>query len=185
MIMNKKTFAAAVLAVAAVSLMPLLVLASAKAAYGNLTETAVVGKTLSVGLNPLPNGGWVILSNSNPAAAAAAVTASAVNIAGQAVGKTVISVCDSGGSGCLRINVTVVGSVLGLSTGLAHPAGAWVLGADGKTVYYVSDAGLIPITTWKIFLSNGGKANKIVPINDSDQTLPLLAFMTLKDSRAR
>ncbi|HYV34002.1 MAG TPA: hypothetical protein VE973_04105, partial [Candidatus Limnocylindria bacterium] len=65
----------------------------------------------------------------------------------------------------------------------AHPAGSWVI--QGKTVYYITSSGLVPITTWAIFLSNGGKANLIVPINDGDMHLPLLALMEAHDSRVK
>jgi hypothetical protein len=150
--------------------------------YGNLNETIGVGKTVSVGLNTLTNGSWFISGNPNPAVIQASISSSSLIIQGIGMGASSVSACATDNSGCVNVNVTVNGLVLGSFTG-AHLAGSWVLGSDGRTVYYVLDNGLIPITTWEIFLDNGGTSEKIVKINQYDEQLPLLAFMTNNDSR--
>lgn len=150
-----------------------------------LTESIGVGKTLSVGLNVSSTGNWFIISNSNPSVATAELNSSpAVIVKGQAVGVTKVIICsEMSGINCLNLNVNVTGSVLGANIVNAHPAGSWVI--SGQTVFYVTPQGLIPITTWKIFLSNGGKSKLIQPINSADEYLPMLALMTLKDSRVK
>src|SRR5436190_1100886 len=82
-------------------------------------------------------------------------------INGLSVGNTLVSVCYTNqGIHCLNVNVAVTGSVLGAITYFnAHPVGSWVI--QGQTVYFVSASGLIPISTWQIFLSNGGQASLI------------------------
>lgn len=165
-------------------------LAGAVTAYGNLQETIAVGKSLNVGLNQLDNGYWTVSGNSNPAVADASISTnsvavpgksiSSVIITGKAAGTTEISVCDSADNGCLYINVTVNGNVLGASTG-AHAPGTWVI--SGKTIYYVTASGLIPVPSMKVFTSNGGKLSKVVKMNEYESTMPILPIMTLKDSR--
>lgn len=156
---------------------------NAKAAViSRVTETIGVNKSLSVGLNPPSSGSWSLNGNSNPTVAQVTVSQSLVTILGKSSGSSQVMVCANSGSECTEINVTVSG-VLGVSTGLSHQPGSWVI--QGQTVYYVTESGLIPITTWKIFLNNGGKAGNIVPLNEYDERLPLLPFMTLNDSRVK
>jgi hypothetical protein len=103
------------------------------------------------------------------------------------VGSTVINVCtDSKGANCLQVKVSVIiggGQVLGASTVNAHPYKSWVI--EGQTVFYVDTNGLIPVTTWQIFLSNGGQQSLIQPADSADLKLPLEAFMVPHDSRVK
>ena len=64
-----------------------------------------------------------------------------------------------------------------------HPWGSWII--YKKTVYYVTQEGLIPISSWNIFLQNGGQAKFIVKANKADLALPTLPMMQLNDSRVR
>lgn len=151
--------------------------------YGPVTETIGINKSLSVGL-PSNHNGWTLSSNSNPSVASVNVSTSSVLIKGLASGSSSISVCAGDNTGCQQINITVSGKVLGASVA-AHQSGTWVLGSDKITVYYVSQNGLIPVPTWKIFTSNGGTAKKLVDINQADEQLPLLPLMELSDSRVK
>lgn len=63
----------------------------------------------------------------------------------------------------------------------AHPRGAWI--SNGKTVYFVTPDGLIPVPTWDILLSNGGQASFIVKANSYDLSRKKLPLMTAGDSR--
>lgn len=153
---------------------------------GSLRESIVVGKVLSVGLNPSSSGNWYLGANSNSAVATASISSNSLLINGKSVGSATISACtDAQGNHCLEVNVNVIptGSVLGVNTENAHPLNSWVI--QGQTVFYVDANGLIPITTWKIFLSNGGKQSLIQPINFGDLKLPLEAFMLPHDSRVQ
>jgi hypothetical protein len=58
----------------------------------------------------------------------------------------------------------------------AHPVGSWIL--SKKTVYYVTSQGLVPVTSWDIFLRNGGLTKYLVKANKADLTLPLLQNMS-------
>lgn len=82
------------------------------------------------------------------------------------------------GSSGLAVSERVVTSASG-----AHPRGAWVL--SGKTVYFVTPDGLIPVPTWDIFLSNGGQADFLVKANAADLTFPKLYPMTAGDTRVK
>lgn len=62
-----------------------------------------------------------------------------------------------------------------------HPWGTWVF--SGQTIYFVHEYGLIPITTYDIFLNNGGDSKLLVPINGNDWRLPQLPQMTYNDYR--
>lgn len=62
-----------------------------------------------------------------------------------------------------------------------HPWGSWVLW--DRTIYFVHETGLIPITSYDIFLNNGGENRFIVPMNWYDWQLPQLSFMVYGDSR--
>jgi hypothetical protein len=162
----------------------LMFAASAQAAndLGSLQEYIAVGRVLSVGLNSSPTG-WFITSNSNPNVASAVLGQNSVLITGQSFGSATILVCtDSQATHCLSASVTVGGSVLGESVS-PHAPGSWVL--DHGTVYYITTDGIIPISTWKIFLSNGGKQSLIQQSNQADLSLSLLPLMTLHDSRVK
>jgi len=150
---------------------------------GSLQESVSVGKVVSVGLNPSNTGNWYVVTNSNVAVAGASISSGALLITGKSVGSTAISACtDTQGSHCLLVTVNV-GSVLGSSIVAPHPAKSWII--QGKTVFYVDVNGLIPITTWKIFLNNGGKQALIQPATSADLTLPWESFMALKDARVK
>lgn len=152
-----------------------------------LSESIGAGKTLSVGLYNSDTGSWYITANSNLLVAEASlsyVNYPAVIVKGLTAGTSQIKVCtETAGINCLILNVTVTGSVLGVSTGNAHPAGTWVI--SGKTVFYVTADGLIPVSTWDIFLSNGGSEKLIKAINLDDEHLPLLNLMVENDSRVQ
>ncbi|MBI5530579.1 MAG: hypothetical protein HY918_03700 [Candidatus Doudnabacteria bacterium] len=162
-------------------------LALAAGTIQTVTETIAVGKTLSVGLGQSPTGNWYVLSNANPSAASAVLgfnTEPLVLISGQSAGSSEIKVCsEQSAINCLVVKVAVSGNVLGASVFNSHAIGSWVI-SDG-TVYYVSSNGLIPIPTWEIFLSNGGKQADITEINNGDMQLPLLPLMSAADSRVR
>lgn len=174
----------------AISALPLLAgAANTSNTYGVLNEGVGVGKTLSVGLNPLPIGHWFLGSNSNGSVADVTMTPASVPtsvvIKGLSAGSSTVQVCDSNGTGCMQINL-YVSSVLGVYTPMAsHPAGSWVLGPDGITVYYVTGNGVIPISTWDIFLNNGGKQSLIVKANQADMDMALLPLMDYNDSRVQ
>jgi hypothetical protein len=67
------------------------------------------------------------------------------------------------------------------SANIPHPWGTWV--KNGNTVYFVHESGLIPVSSYDIFLNNGGTDAKIVPMNWYDSYKPLLSGMTWNDSR--
>ena len=161
-------------------------LASAASNLGVLQEDVVAGKILSVGLNASSTGNWYIGSISNSNIVSARMASGSLVVTGLNPGSAKILACtDIQNNHCLEVNVVVSasGRVLGAYTGVPHSPGSWVI--NGPTVFYVDANGLIPITTWKIFLDNGGKANLIVPANPGDLTLPLEAFMTQKDLRVK
>ena len=62
-----------------------------------------------------------------------------------------------------------------------HPWGSWI--KNGSTVYFVHDSGLIPISSWSVFLNNGGQAALIVQANTYDLRLPVLSPMVMSDAR--
>ncbi len=70
-----------------------------------------------------------------------------------------------------------------VTAGGAHPRGSWLL--SGKTVYFLTPDGLIPIADWNTFLNNGGQAGFIVKANSYDLALPKLPLMTANDSRMK
>ena len=63
----------------------------------------------------------------------------------------------------------------------AHPWGSWI--KIGGTVYFVQEAGLIPVPNWNTFIANGGQANLIVTANSYDYSLPILTPMAANDYR--
>lgn len=69
------------------------------------------------------------------------------------------------------------------SASSAHLSGSWVV--QNKTVYFVTDAGRIPVASWEVFLGNGGTAPVIVPANSADIAKPVLSVMTVHDARVR
>ena len=48
----------------------------------------------------------------------------------------------------------------------AHPWGSWLL--YGRTIYYSTQAGMIPVTSWDIFVNNGGQSKFILRANKAD-----------------
>jgi hypothetical protein len=71
------------------------------------------------------------------------------------------------------------------SSSQAHPDGSWII--SGKAVVYVSPQGYIPVSTWDIFLSNGGQSRYIVRANwaDNRNKRPVLRLMTEHDNRVQ
>ncbi len=67
----------------------------------------------------------------------------------------------------------------------SHAWGTWV--KYGTTVYYVDSAGLVPVPTWAIFLSNLGKTEYILPANRADMDIfkgnSSLPLLQMNDSR--
>lgn len=64
-----------------------------------------------------------------------------------------------------------------------HPYGSWI--KWGSTIYFVSDTGLIPVSSWDIFVSNGGSDIWVVPANVYDTQLYIQSLMTYNDWRLR
>ncbi len=62
-----------------------------------------------------------------------------------------------------------------------HSRGTWIL--SGKTIYFVSPTGLIPVADWNIFLNNGGQAGYIVKANSYDLAMKKLPLLTNNDPR--
>ena len=158
--------------------------AFAASSLGSLQETIGVGKLLSIGLNQSASGTWYVFSNSNKSVASVKANSNSLLITGLSVGSTTTSVCtDAQGSHCQQVAVTVGGTpqVLGASTVVPHPYKSWVI--QGQTVFYVDTNGLIPITTWQIFLSNGGKQSLIQPADSADLSLTLEPLMLPHDPR--
>jgi len=152
---------------------------------GSLNEALQTGQTLSVGLNPSSTGNWHVVGTTDSTIATATVTDNALVIRGKKAGTVTFSACvDQQGSSCLSVTVTVTGNVLGSSITLPHPLKSWVL--HKGTVFYIHANGLIPISTWNIFLSNGGKSSLIKVANSGDLNFPLLfPIMEIKDYRVK
>src|SRR3989344_499518 len=74
------------------------------------------------------------------------------------------------------------GFVVG-SSNIAHPWGSWV--KSGTTVYFVHETGLVPISSYDIFLNNGGPAAGVVKANSYDLMKPLLSVMSYNDTRLK
>jgi|GEM_PF-2786116 len=164
---------------------------------GTLNESISVGRSLSIGLDISTAGGWSASNNTNPDVASINVANTSAAIKGLTPGYSVITICDGRTSNCLDVKITVSG-VLGASTGLAfnsnyisqsdierygHTIGTWV--KEGFTVYYITSNGLIPVPTYKIFLSNGGTNSKVKVINKYDLARPMLSLLSEKDSRVK
>ncbi len=67
------------------------------------------------------------------------------------------------------------------SASSAHLSGSWVV--QNKTVYFITDAGRIPVSSWEVFLGNGGTVDALVPANAADMVKPVLSVMTANDVR--
>ncbi len=65
----------------------------------------------------------------------------------------------------------------------AHPWGTWT--KSGSTVYFMHEAGLIPVPSYDIFLNNGGQDRLVVLTNTFDFQRPLLSFMISSDPRLK
>ncbi len=67
----------------------------------------------------------------------------------------------------------------------SHPWGSWLL--NNGTVYYAHEIGLVPVSSWDIFLNNGGKGAWIVKANKYDLELlnssPVTELLASNDSR--
>ncbi|MCL5666679.1 MAG: hypothetical protein M1383_02815 [Patescibacteria group bacterium] len=65
----------------------------------------------------------------------------------------------------------------------AHIDGSWII--SGRTVFYVSKTGYIPVPAWDIFLNNGGLSIYIVKANYEDivDKRPILPLMVMHDPR--
>jgi hypothetical protein len=153
---------------------------------GSISESVNVNKVISVGLDNSLSGNWYVGPISNINVLSARINSGSLLITGRAAGNATVLVCkDINYYSCLEVKVAVrpAGSVLGAYTSLSHPVGTWVL--SGKTVFYISSTGIIPVSTTSIFSSNGGKLKIVQPANDGDLALPLQSLMTLKDSRVK
>lgn len=167
----------------AVSFFGLAGSAYAASDLGSLQETIGVNKTLAVGLNPSSTGSWYVGSVADLSIASAVINGNSLVVSGKSAGTTKILACtDSGAQHCLEVNITV-SSVLGAFTEQPHAVKSWVL--NNGTVFYVDINGLIPISTWKIFLSNKGHAKLIKPANSADLALPLEPLMVPRDPRVK
>lgn len=90
-----------------------------------------------------------------------------------------------------RTESVINGSTAGLvntgfvinSASIPHPWGSWI--RSGNTVYFVHESGLIPISQYDIFISNGGRDNLVVNGNQFDYNRTMLPLMTINDSRLR
>lgn len=67
------------------------------------------------------------------------------------------------------------------SASSAHLSGSWIV--QNKTVFFVTDAGRVPVPTWEVFLGNGGSAVALLPANAADMATPVLSAMTANDVR--
>ena len=85
----------------------------------------------------------------------------------------VLSVTGSGLDRSTKIVITAIG----------HPRGSWLL--SGKTVYFLTPEGLIPVPNRETFLNNGGQESFIVKATSYDMTLAKLPAMTASDSRIK
>jgi hypothetical protein len=63
----------------------------------------------------------------------------------------------------------------------SHPWGSWI--KSGSTVYFVHESGLIPVSNYNTFISNGGQTAWLANANSADFRLPVLSVMVVGDSR--
>lgn len=66
---------------------------------------------------------------------------------------------------------------------MAHPWGSWV--KSGSTIYFVHENGLIPISSFDIFVNNGGVLQNVVEANSYDFSKAMLPLMTYNDQRLK
>lgn len=78
------------------------------------------------------------------------------------------------------VNIPTSGYIIGTQY-TSHPWGSWV--KSGQTVYFVHQDGLIPISSYDIFLNNGGQDRLVVLMNSHDWQRPQLPVMTYRDYR--
>jgi hypothetical protein len=154
----------------------------ASPSLGSIKEKVYIGKTISVGLST--SGSWYVGSISVPTIISAKIDNYNLFITGKTAGSAKALVCTDSTS-CLEVKVMVspLGLVLGEYTVAPHAVKSWLV--SGKTIFYVSSVGLIPVSTQSIFSSNGGKQSLVQPVNDGDLDLPLQSLMTLKDPRVK
>lgn len=150
-----------------------------KASAPLFQETMQVGKKISIALTE--DRDWAIQKVTNKKIISVFLLEKNVIIEGLSSGKSTVSICSN--ADCSEYIINVTGNVLGVSTGNANETGAWVL--NNKTVYYISVEGLIPVPSWDIFISNGGRSSKIKPILPGDRQSPTLALMGYNDSRLK
>ncbi|MBI3231648.1 MAG: hypothetical protein HYZ51_01030 [Candidatus Doudnabacteria bacterium] len=159
-------------------------LASAQAlnsAVGRVSESIVVGKTISVDLG---NGVWRLDYNNSPQTLFASISGNILTVSGLNPGLGTAYGCNQN-KNCFALTVSVTsGKVLGASTVQTHPVGSWVINGS-RTIYYVHAHGLIPVPSMRIFLQNGGLLGKVVKLSIYDEQLPLLPIMELNDYRLK
>ncbi len=102
-------------------------------------------------------------------------TAFASSYAFTGLGFSFNNVMQVGSSGLVNSGFTVT------TPYASHPWGSWI--KSGSTVYFVHETGLIPVPDWSTFVGNAGQASFIVKANSYDFKLPILASMTMGDSR--
>lgn len=151
--------------------------------YENLSQ----GKTLSLNLG---RAGWKLTGSNNPRIISAQINEEILVIRALSPGLATVFACPENiidPKLCAYVTVTVnPENVLGLNTGSSfkpHTTGAFV--NVGQTVFFIHEYGLIPITTYPIFLSVAPKNTQIFTANDYDLQLPLLPFMEINDSRVK
>jgi hypothetical protein len=74
------------------------------------------------------------------------------------------------------------GYVVGSANG-PHPWGSWI--KYGTTVYFVHETGLIPVSSYDIFVNNGGSNAAAVNANSHDLVKTILPVMSYNDSRLK
>ena len=152
-----------------------------------INEKLTVGKTLSLNLG---QAGWKLAGSNNTGIISAQINGENFFIKALNPGLATAFACPENlidPAICAYVTITVnPENVLGLNTGAAykpHSAGLFV--NVGQTVFYVHEHGLIPITTYPIFLSVAPKNVAIYPANDYDMQLPLLPYMETNDQRVQ
>ena len=67
-----------------------------------------------------------------------------------------------------------------------HPWYSWLL--YGKTVYYFSPSGMIPVPSFAVFTNNGGSLSRLLPMNKADIAIvktSVLPVMVSGDGRVK
>ena len=66
-----------------------------------------------------------------------------------------------------------------------HPWSSWLV--YKKTVYYYTQDGMLPVSSWDIFLANGGQPKYLIAMNKQDlaqlKSKPALPIVVENDSR--